>query len=137
MLGESNRLYQASSIHARQRMSPRTSYIDTGSPLPTPPPPPATNVLDQRTEREKRLIADLWLTSAATFRRMGKLEQARAAIQEAETLDEGNPGLWVQVCQNFRPLWFCTKNWCTDSSDFISLRTETSLTRYPHSIRPW
>lgn len=103
MLGESNRLYQASSIHARQRMSPRTSYIDTGSPLPTPPPPPATNVLDQRTEREKRLIADLWLTSAATFRRMGKLEQARAAIQEAETLDEGNPGLWVQVCQTSIP----------------------------------
>lgn len=97
MLGDSSRLYQASSIHARQKWSPRTSFIDTGSPLPTPPPPPTSDIPDQRTAREKRLIAELWLTSAATFRRMGKLEQARAAIQEAETLDESNPGLWVQV----------------------------------------
>ena len=28
---------------------------------------------------------------------MGKIEQALAAIQEAETLDEGNPDVWVQV----------------------------------------
>lgn len=97
MLGDSSRFYQASSIHARQKWSPRTSYIETASPLPTPPPPPPSGIPDPRTAREKRLIADLWLTSAATFRRMGKLEQARAAIQEAETLDESNPGLWVQV----------------------------------------
>lgn len=81
-------------------MSPRTSYI--GTPLaptaPTPPHVALADIVEKRTEREKRLIADLWLTSAATFRRMGKLEQARAAIQEAETLDEGHPGVWVQVC---------------------------------------
>ena len=35
--------------------------------------------------------------SAATFRRSGKLEQARAAIQEAEVRDEENPNVWVQV----------------------------------------
>ena len=36
--------------------------------------------------------------SAATFRRLEKPDQARGAIQEAETLDEENVGVWVQVC---------------------------------------
>lgn len=35
--------------------------------------------------------------SAATFRRLGKIEQARGAIQEAEVRDENNPAVWVQV----------------------------------------
>lgn len=35
--------------------------------------------------------------SAATFRRLEKMDQTRGAIQEAETLDEGNEGVWVQV----------------------------------------
>ena len=36
--------------------------------------------------------------SAAIFRRLGKIEQAKAAIQEAEVRDEDNPAVWVQVC---------------------------------------
>lgn len=35
--------------------------------------------------------------SAATFRRLGKIEQAKGAIQEAEVRDGGNVGVWVQV----------------------------------------
>jgi hypothetical protein len=35
--------------------------------------------------------------SAATFRRLGKIEQAKAAIQEAEVKDSENPAVWVQV----------------------------------------
>jgi hypothetical protein len=37
---------------------------------------------------------------AATFRRLGKIEQAMGAIniQEAEVRDENNPAVWVQVC---------------------------------------
>ena len=35
--------------------------------------------------------------SAAIFRRQGKIEQVRGAIQEAEVRDEDNPGVWVQV----------------------------------------
>ena len=35
--------------------------------------------------------------SAATFRRLGLIEQARTAIQEAEVLDEENANVWVQV----------------------------------------
>lgn len=43
------------------------------------------------------MLSNLWLMSAATFRRLGKIEQAKGAIQEAEVADEGNPAVWVQV----------------------------------------
>ena len=43
------------------------------------------------------MLSDLWLMSAATFRRLGKIEQAKGAIQEAEVRDENNPAVWVQV----------------------------------------
>lgn len=56
-----------------------------------------------RTSRDSRLLSDLWLMSAAIFRRQGKIEQVRGAIQEAEVRDEDNPGVWIQVCdQVFR-----------------------------------
>ena len=42
-------------------------------------------------------MSDLWCMSAATFRRFGKIEQARGAIQEAEVSDGNNPTVWVQV----------------------------------------
>lgn len=29
---------------------------------------------------------------------MGRLDQAKGAIMEAEVLDEDNPNVWVQVC---------------------------------------
>lgn len=48
--------------------------------------------------RENRLLSNLWLMSAATFRRLGKIEQAKGAIQEAEVRDEANPDVWMQVC---------------------------------------
>lgn len=35
--------------------------------------------------------------SAAIFRRLGKIEQAKGAIQEAEVRDDDNPAVWVQV----------------------------------------
>lgn len=69
------------------------------SPPPPPPPPPnlQTTKWNNRTAREARLESDLWLMSAATFRRLGKIEQAKGAIQEAEVKDEGNALVWVQV----------------------------------------
>lgn len=30
--------------------------------------------------------------------RLGKIEQAKGAIQEAEVRDEANPDVWMQVC---------------------------------------
>jgi hypothetical protein len=55
----------------------------------------------ERSRKERRLLSELWLMSAATFRRSGKIEQARGAIQEAEVRDEENPNVWVQVSDFF------------------------------------
>ncbi|KAG8896450.1 hypothetical protein FRB99_008885 [Tulasnella sp. 403] len=101
--------YQASSIHSRSKFRVKSlklkamaSSLDVNEdeeprPFSPPPPlPPPAVPTSRRPPRETRLLSDLWLTSAATFRRMGKLEQAKAAIQEAEVLDEENPGVWVQ-----------------------------------------
>ncbi|CAE6507377.1 unnamed protein product [Rhizoctonia solani] len=45
---------------------------------------------------ERRLLSDIWLASAATFRRSSRPNEAQAAIAEAEWLDEANPAVWVQ-----------------------------------------
>ena len=44
------------------------------------------------------MLSDLWLMSAATFRRLGKIDEAKGAIQQGEVKDENNPNVWVQVC---------------------------------------
>ncbi|KAJ6524440.1 hypothetical protein DFH09DRAFT_1372181 [Mycena vulgaris] len=95
--------YQASSIHSRRYLGGSLVRRDSITPSQSPPPPPPPTVpttqskWNQRTARETRLESDLWLMSAATFRRLGKIEQAKAAIQEAEVKDEGNPAVWVQL----------------------------------------
>ncbi|KAG8746469.1 hypothetical protein FRC10_004909 [Ceratobasidium sp. 414] len=45
---------------------------------------------------ERRLLSDIWLASAATFRRSSRPAEAHDAIAEAEWLDEANPNVWVQ-----------------------------------------
>ncbi|GBE85832.1 predicted protein [Sparassis crispa] len=99
--------YQASSIHLRQHLSIYASQQDLSllqpPPPPPPPPPPSqsstptTYRQNYRAAKDRRLLSNLWLMSAATFRRLGKIEQARAAIQEAEVRDENNPAVWVQL----------------------------------------
>ncbi|CAL1702635.1 unnamed protein product [Somion occarium] len=93
--------YQASSIHLRQYQSIHASQQDLGL-LEVPPPPPSPTPSDgrkrsSRAAKDSRLLSDLWLMSAATFRRLGKIEQAKGAIQEAEVRDEENPAVWVQL----------------------------------------
>ncbi|KAF8265291.1 hypothetical protein EI94DRAFT_1702610 [Lactarius quietus] len=91
--------YQASSIHSR-RHSPYASTNELVRPESPPPLPPLSVTPREKRERsrkERRLLSELWLMSAATFRRSGKLDQARAAIQEAEVRDEENPNVWIQV----------------------------------------
>ncbi|KAJ7749067.1 hypothetical protein DFH07DRAFT_829576 [Mycena maculata] len=93
--------YQASSIHSRRQLGSlirHDSITPSASPPPPPPALPATqSKWNHRSPRETRLESDLWLMSAATFRRLGKIEQAKGAIQEAEVKDEGNPAVWVQL----------------------------------------
>ena len=119
--------YQASSIHSRRRLSFMSASRDRS--LESPPPPPLSSNTTQpssspipssivrhhqqdfKNERlmKDRLLSDLWLMSAATFRRLGKIDQAKGAIQEAEVKDENNPAVWVQVrlSQFFCNLLFC------------------------------
>lgn len=100
--------YQASSIHSRRRLSfssriarsERGREVSPSAPSPQPPPLPSAtqeNNHSIRNARERRLLSDLWLMSAATFRRLENLDQTRGAIQEAEMLDEENEAVWVQV----------------------------------------
>jgi hypothetical protein len=110
--------FQASSIHTRRFYAPSiagttrpSSPGDTiagggaGTNVPGPatlpvvsPTSTALPLSSGKNAREQRLMSDLWLMSSATFRRMGKIEQCRGAIQEAEVADENNPAVWVQVC---------------------------------------
>ncbi|KAL0948336.1 hypothetical protein HGRIS_010922 [Hohenbuehelia grisea] len=96
--------YQASSIHSRRRITSIVYSFDDDSATNSPPPPPVplpntdrALKTNSRTQKENRLLSDLWLMSAATFRRLGKIEQAKGAIQEAEVRDEDNPHVWVQL----------------------------------------
>ncbi|EJT98203.1 hypothetical protein DACRYDRAFT_71263 [Dacryopinax primogenitus] len=104
-------VYQASSIHSRVRRYPSPgsmrgsvhgSMRGTISPGRLEPPSPSLVPSEPsghpgRTQHETRILSELWLMSAATFRRMGQIEQAHGAIQEAEVIDPENPNVWVQL----------------------------------------
>ncbi|RUS12859.1 hypothetical protein BC938DRAFT_478374, partial [Jimgerdemannia flammicorona] len=47
--------------------------------------------------RSLRVLTSLWLASTAAFRRLGKLEEARKAVGEAEGVDALSPDLWCQL----------------------------------------
>jgi hypothetical protein len=86
-----------SSIYSRHTTSAQSHYQPSSTPPPPPPTksdPAGTNV---RSPVETKLLAELWLHIAATFRRSGQLDQAFAAIQEAEVADVDNSEVWVQV----------------------------------------
>ncbi|KAH9173803.1 hypothetical protein EDB89DRAFT_2153622 [Lactarius sanguifluus] len=95
-MGMDQTSYQASSIHSR-RHSPYASTNELVRPESPPPPSVTPREKRERSRKERRLLSELWLMSAATFRRSGKLEQARGAIQEAEVRDEENPNVWIQL----------------------------------------
>lgn len=50
-----------------------------------------------RTTRANKVQVTLWLLSASTFRRLGKMADALRAIEEAERVDASNPDVWYQV----------------------------------------
>jgi len=66
-------------------------------------------------------MSELWLMSAATFRRLGKIEQAKGSIQEAEVKDESNPNVWVQVRFDSHPASSQQSIDFHSSLDFITL----------------
>lgn len=50
-----------------------------------------------RTARANKALVTLWLMSASAFRRLGRMEDALKAIEEAERVDASNPDVWYQV----------------------------------------
>ncbi|CAO1635787.1 unnamed protein product [Sympodiomycopsis kandeliae] len=48
-------------------------------------------------KKEQYQLCSLWLMSAATFRRSGRTDEARVAIQEAELVDPGRSEVWTQL----------------------------------------
>ncbi|KWU43678.1 protein prenylyltransferase [Rhodotorula sp. JG-1b] len=48
-----------------------------------------------------KLLAETWLASAASFRRAGKLDEARGAVSEAEALDVDDADVWTQLALVF------------------------------------
>ncbi|KAK8845479.1 hypothetical protein IAR55_006192 [Kwoniella newhampshirensis] len=77
-------------VHSHFRNAPSSHTI-------LPPPPQVTPEDHGRAPAESRILSNLWLMSAATFRRWGKLEQCLVAIEEAEVLDPENADVWVQL----------------------------------------
>ncbi|KAH7914927.1 hypothetical protein BJ138DRAFT_1133034 [Hygrophoropsis aurantiaca] len=99
-----NHNYQASSIHSRRRLRSLIRHNHNPASIESPPaPPPPTLPPSQEpnaktsVSKEDRLLSDLWAMSAATFRRLGKIDQAKGSIQEAEVKDQENPAVWVQL----------------------------------------
>ncbi|KAG0291457.1 hypothetical protein BGZ96_005182 [Linnemannia gamsii] len=64
--------------------------------LPPPVYRPTTKSV-MRTARANKVLVTLWLMSASAFRRLGRMEDALKAIEEAERVDASNPDVWYQL----------------------------------------
>lgn len=63
------------------------------------PTKPSTRTM-QRKQQSDRILSDLWLLSAQMFIKLGKLDEARKAIEEAENVDwVSNPQVWCVLGQ--------------------------------------
>ncbi|POY71986.1 hypothetical protein BMF94_4995 [Rhodotorula taiwanensis] len=62
----------------------------------SPTTAPTVRASPESSPLASRSLASTWLASAASFRRGGKLEEARGAISEAEAADLDNPDVWTQ-----------------------------------------
>ncbi|CAG8451093.1 6862_t:CDS:10 [Ambispora leptoticha] len=51
----------------------------------------------QRRQRANKALSELWLASAAAYRRLGNFEEAQKAIESAEEIDGSNPDLWCEL----------------------------------------
>ncbi|PWN51062.1 TPR-like protein [Violaceomyces palustris] len=64
-------------------------------------PTPSSERQALKVRREATLLARVWLMAAASFRRAGKHQQCRTAIQEAERVQPGLADVWVQLALYF------------------------------------
>lgn len=69
------------------------TVVSAPSPPSSAAPPPSS----ESDPAAARLLASVWLASAASFRRAGRLDEAQGAVAEAEALDLDNPAVWTQL----------------------------------------
>ncbi|EPB92511.1 hypothetical protein HMPREF1544_00524 [Mucor circinelloides 1006PhL] len=87
------------SVASLQSLSPSVLSIQSIlQPSNIPSKPSTRTVL--RKERSDRILSDLWLLTAHVFIKLGKLDEARKAVEEAENVDWiSNPQVWCALGQ--------------------------------------
>ncbi|KAI8085700.1 hypothetical protein BDF21DRAFT_437777 [Thamnidium elegans] len=87
------------SVASLQSISPSiTSIQSILQPSVIPTKPSTRTVL--RKQRSDRILSDLWLLTAQMFIKLGKLDEARKAVEEAENVDWiSNPKVWCVLGQ--------------------------------------
>jgi tetratricopeptide (TPR) repeat protein len=120
-----------SSFHRSQEsLVTVVTITDAESSVSRPPLEPSSGPAAAGSDpRLTKLLVDLWLMSAASFRRWGKLEDALDAIREAEALDPTDADVWVQVSP-FSGLATCSR------SLYAPSELQLALYHVAHSDRP-
>lgn len=134
-----NRNRTASASSAALSIAPtavHSHYHGTTPAHPAVPPtaPPATAALPThgRTPGESRMLSNLWLMSAATFRRWGKPDQCLVAINEAELLDPENAEVWIQLGLYHSSSPSSPSSGATDPEKALSAYTKAIILRPSH-----
>ncbi|KAI7888918.1 uncharacterized protein EV154DRAFT_539120 [Mucor mucedo] len=87
------------SVASLQSMTPSLMSIQSILQPSVIPTKPSTRTV-QRKQRSDRILSDLWLLTAEMFIKLGKLDEARKAIEEAENVDWiTNPQVWCVLGQ--------------------------------------
>ncbi|GAA5895475.1 hypothetical protein JCM5296_006778 [Sporobolomyces johnsonii] len=111
ILGRRRSLRASSTASSLQVPATQSSASTLRAPSLPPPPGLAPSNLSlaesaarsrpsvETNRRATKLLVDIWLASAASFRRAGKLDEAQGAVFEAEQLDAEDPDVWSQLAQ--------------------------------------
>lgn len=87
------------SVASFQSMSPSIISVQSILQPTSIPNKPSTRTL-LRKQRSERILSDLWLLTARMFIKLGKLDEARKAVEEAENVDwVNNPQVWCVLGQ--------------------------------------
>lgn len=87
-----------SGVNSGQNQVPREGLSEGDKLVPSATLSEGRNIYQFR--KEVHQLGSLWLMSAATFRRAGRSDDARNAIQEAELVDPGRSEVWTQLALN-------------------------------------
>ncbi|KAG0339198.1 hypothetical protein BG004_006924 [Podila humilis] len=90
-----------------------------------------------RSRRANLVLSSLWLLSAATFRRLGRMEDSLKALEEAERVYPANPDLWYQLSlfHTVVAQKSSSPSSSSDTASMMALQKATALSSYhPQSL---